>query len=437
MLNEFEQAHAASITDPNPTLIPTPPTARPRVLMASVLRKPPEVLVPFFAALLCQQVRHPGAELDFAFIPNYADTDAFGPAALDLIRRTWAPTQVREIPAPVGDYGDTARTRAWSPSSFTRMADLKNLLIQHAMDTKVDFLFLIDADVIIDPYTLQALLDNESPIVSALYWTNWQRAVEGATDFQHAGPQVWLRHPYHLNDERYSEAEFRERLINRARLRVRGLGACTLIHIDALRAGVNFSRVDNLPPGPMSEGEDRHFCARAARAHIPLYVDAWPDVYHAYHPAEYGELPQQAAALHNWPHFQKPGLGNLVSVKLELLEPVADQLGRQMMIAPKLLRGRLGALPTLPQIEEAVANLEVGASAVIRIHFPGHYELGWLRGQTRIMRVTLLDCKAFWYAPVIDRELLVGSALGRFVDSTGLTGAQVAELVETGTEVSV
>lgn len=432
MLTEHERAHAVSITDPNPTVVPVPPLAKPRILVASVLRKPPEVLTAFFRTLRWQLFRHPGAEVTFRFITNFAPTDPFRDAALAVVRETgW--TSV-DVPAPVGDYGDTPTTRHWQQSSFGRMADLKNRLIQQAMELRADYLFLVDADVLCDPHTVQSLLDAGSHIASAVYWTNWQRALPGSGVFQHAGPQVWLRHPYYLDDERYSEAEFRERLIMRQRTLVRGLGACTLISAEALRAGVSFARVDALPPGPMSEGEDRHFCARAQRLHLSMVAEPWPDVYHAYHAAEYNEIPAMLERLSE-PHPDRPVLGTLVNVRIEPMEPVIDGLGRQIMLGPKWVRGRLGALPVLPQIEEAVAGLARGESAIVRVAYPAHYALDWLRSQTRLFRVTLLDCKVARFAPTIQRELFAGTT-GRFLDSTTLTEAQVRETLETASEVA-
>lgn len=430
MLTEFEKNHAMSIVDPQPVLAPIPPLFSPKILIGAVVRKPPQVLRAWLQTLAWQRFRSPAPTLDLAFITNFAPTDAFADDAKAVLAQSGA--EIVDVPAPAGDYGDTPQTRAWTGPAFTRMAQLKNELIQRALDTNADYLFLCDADVLCDPYTLQSLLDQDAPIVSAVYWTNWQRPVPGMTTFQHAGPQVWLRHPYYLDDERYSEGEFRERLVKRQRTRVRGLGACTLISAEALRAGVSFARVDALPPGPMSEGEDRHFCARAQRLHIPMFADPWPDVYHAYHPSEYGDIPAMLARLYE-SHPQRPALGMLVSAKIEPLEPVTDALGRQMMLSPKYVRGRLGALAVLPQIEEAIGQLVVGDSAMVRVMYPQHFELAWLRGQTRIMRVTLLDAKPFRIAPTIDNEVFVGT-LGTLLDATQLTKPQIGELLETSAE---
>ena len=96
-----------------------------------------------------------------------------------------------------------------------------------------------------------------------------------------------------------------------------GNGAGVLIPMYALHKGLNFRKFDGLAGGPMAQGEDRHFCAWAARLHIPLVADAWPDIYHAYHPQNYPDIASQIerlARMQNPPKF-----GDLVSAKIELV----------------------------------------------------------------------------------------------------------------------
>ena len=124
-------------------------------------------------------------------------------------------------------------------------------------------------------------------------------------------------------------------------------------------------------------------------------------------------------------------MGCLVSLKVEPLEPMQDGLGRLIMLQPKFVRGRFGCLPLLPQLEEAVGGLPVGGSAFVRVMYPGHFPLPWLQRQTRLFKVTLLDAKRYGFAPIIDRELLVGGSSGRFQDSTTLTDTQLHAVKET------
>ena len=66
---------------------------------------------------------------------------------------------------------------------------------------------------------------------------------------------------------------------------------------------------------------------------------------------------------------------------------------------------------------------------MVRVHYPVHYELPVLRNATRMFRVTLLDCKAFRYAPTIDAELFQAQASRRFLDATTLSQRQAEDMV--------
>ena len=182
----------------------------------------------------------------------------------------------------------------------------------------------------------------------------------------------------------------------------------------------------------MSDGEDRHLCERARRLHVPLYADAWPDIYHAYHPSEYAEIPAQLARLNRPVLETPPAPGDLVSVKVEVNEPVPrpDNPAVQQFVAPQWVRGRLGATGMLPEMEEAVASMTVGERRIVHVHFPAHYEYPTLRGQSRVMTLSLLDAKPNRLAPVIEREVMFGNNSGALKDATELTAHQIDRLVE-------
>lgn len=436
-LTPEEAAHARSIVEPA-ALRPIPPERVTRILVASPIRKPPNVLQHFLDCLAWQRVRQP-VEIHYLFAPNYGDEPWAGDAIALLTASHLHPLVWPNETPEARDYGDGAESRQWSKPAFTRLADLKNRMLQYAVEHDFDFVWLVDADVMGDPYTLQSLLDtadheswvnNERtapPIVAGVYWTRWQRPVPGTTQQVHAGPQVWLVHPYQLHGRGWTEAEFRAALIDRKRVRVYGLGACTLVPRHAIEKGVTFRPFDGLPPGPMAEGEDRHFCAWATHLHVPLIADAWPDIYHAYHPAEYADLPAKVSALHRAPTLA-PVVGDLVSAKLELLEPVPDRGGRLMRLQARWLRGKYGTLPTLPQVEETLADLQPGESRLIRLHFPSHWPEPQLRLRTIVARVTLFDVKPFRAPPVVDEELFVGSRSYRVIDTTAHTLEQLDAL---------
>jgi hypothetical protein len=56
------------------------------------------------------------------------------------------------------------------------------------------------------------------------------------------------------------------------------LGACTLISVPALKAGLNFLPINNVS----FWGEDRWFCIRAEALGFPLYIDTHYPAKHLY-----------------------------------------------------------------------------------------------------------------------------------------------------------
>lgn len=418
-LTEFERAHAASILDENPILEPIYPA--PKILIASVVRKPPKVVKAWLQSLQWQHTREP-ADISFAFI---ADTkgEPYHDEVLGLLTET--PKAVVEIAEPSKGYESyrehTGITRGWSPDAWHRVGDLKNKLLHYAKVNGYDAIWLVDADVLCESWTLQSLLDSRAPIVSGVYWTFWSKRSELDAVWQHAGPQVWLRHPYTLSGRTWTEAGFRQALIDRQRVQVWGLGACTLISRAALEKGVSFAKVAELPPGPMSDGEDRHFCARADNLHIEMVADAWPDIYHAYHTDEYDQIDQMMGRLARPSTVVKPEKGDLISAVLTNLESPTTP--------PQWIRGRLGFLKVLPEVEEALVGLTPGERALERVHFPMHYPDQKLRGRTLTVQIDLLDAKPFRLPPTIDQELVVGS-LGKAIDATTMTTDQLNDILE-------
>ena len=432
-LSPQEAAHAKSIGDTTVLLAPIPAAVIPKLLIASVIRKPPLVIAAWLKTLAWQRFRKP-VQVSYSFITDFPPGDPNEQpvrALLDQFAAAHPRVTLRHV-AGGRDFAESAETHTWTATAWHRVGALKNQLFQQMLTEGHDYIWHIDADVLTDPCTLQSLLDTEVPIVSAVYWTHWQRAQPGSTQIIHAGPQVWLRHPYFLDGHGYSEAEFRGALLGRRLLRVWGLGACTLFHKAAIEKGVSFAPLpEGLPAGPMSDGEDRHLCERARRLHLPLYADPWPDVYHAYHAAEYGEIQKWLGRFEN-PRPQTPTAQDLVSFRIDMLEPVPHptQPGVMQHVGPQHVRGRLAQLPVLPEIAEALGSMAVGERRIVPLHYPGHYPYASLRFQRRLVALTLLDAKAFAFPPEIDRELLQGTQSMKTVDATTLTVEQLNSLLE-------
>lgn len=427
-LTPEEAAHAASIADPEPTLAPIPPKAIPRILVASIIRKPPEVVRAFLQTLAWQEFRKP-VELEFYFVDDCSE-EAHAKDVSGLLAEFAAgprPTLVHGA-APTDGYAEYAqtqgRTRQWTPKAWHRVGALKDQIIQHALAERYDGLWLVDADVLCSPHTLQSLLDADASIASAVYWTFWTKRRETDPTHQHAGPQVWLRHSYSLDGRGWTEGDFRQALIDRGRVRVWGLGACTLVSRASLEKGVRFAPFGQLPPGPMADGEDRHFCARADALHLEMVADAWPNVYHAYHPDEYDQIPTRLEQLRTHTGWdRRPTRDLAISARIRNMDmPTAP---------PTYLRGILGRLRLAPEIRQALLGLLPGDRRILKVHFPAHYPHEALRGKNCILEVTLFDVQDEGYPPVIDQELLQGTL--DYIDVTQLTPDQLEEMLEGAT----
>jgi len=188
----------------------------------------------------------------------YDDNDEPSPLLAD---RQVFPT-IDDLP-PRGSYERGEVDHDWPTTAVARIAAIKNSALGTFLASPYEWIFLIDSDVLIPPGLIEHLLEIRTPIVSAVYWTDWG-------DGPH--PNVWDYHPYKVAGrwEKYREP---------GDYIVGGLGACTLLHRSVVEVGVNFNPVR----GITFAGEDRHFCIRASAADIPLIACSHFDVFHIYH----------------------------------------------------------------------------------------------------------------------------------------------------------
>lgn len=372
--------------------------------------------------------------------PYYVAVPDFTPAQADaqeyLFR--WIAERNGEliagIPAGAADFDDQhPNTHQWTSSAMARVGANKNFILHRALEIKADFLFFCDADLILDRTTIHSLLACEKPIATAVYWSQWSK-IGHETRQLHAAPQVWLQHPYGLQGRGMDEAEFRQKLVNRDLTRVWGFGACTLLNRRAIESGIDFSYLPDVPQDGMMAGEDRHFCIKAERLHLDAFADPWPDIFHIYHPEDVEKIPAyRKRLLSSHPDYAQHG--DLVSVRLKALEPILISPGKGEFFPPVLTRGRLGSLPVVPELEEAIANIRRGETQIVRIHPSVHFPMPQLRGRTRLIEVTVIDVKRNSYPPVLEDELYVGPKSGAWLDQAGLWPDQHESIREIGMAV--
>ena len=349
-----------------------------KILVASVTNRGAEVLGPHIDSIRGLELPK-DVEVSLAYVSDGLDSTA---------KRVLLEAGAEVLPASPkpsdAAYAVTETSHEWNVPTFQWLAREKQRLLDLAVAEGFDRVFFVDSDLILGPETLASLVSCGKPIVSAVFWTSWSPSDPPL-------PQVWLTHPYEFQGRSgtsyLSSEDFLRRLGNGDLLEVGGLGACTLIDTDVLDRVRFFPLLDGLPSGGMWQGEDRSFCLRATRAHIPLFADAWPDIFHVYRPSDVARISEVVDA--RLERRTSAEVGDFVSVILEPLEEA--ELASQGY--KHHLRGRLGTFKVLHEIEEALREMSVGEERIVRVRFPLWWTLETYRGTSKAVLVRLLDVK--------------------------------------------
>lgn len=243
----------------------------PRILVASPVRQNPFILAYFLFSL--RSLEKKGLEVDFYFIDDNIEEQS--KKLLTLFQSQEA--RVEMIQSDDQKDGET-QDGMEKEGRIQKRARMKDDIINYALQREYDGLFLIDSDIMVDPYVLIRLWYEEYEIISNIVWTQEQEEAEWL-------PQVWMKDRDKLYEKlsvkREGTAKDQKRTANFLKkmkepdvYEVDGLGACTLIRREALLKGVKFN--------PSVYEEDQHFCIRATALNIPLFVDTRVPAYHIY-----------------------------------------------------------------------------------------------------------------------------------------------------------
>lgn len=164
----------------------------------------------------------------------------------------------------------------WTPKLMFRMADIRNAAIREFLNSDADALFMIDTDVFAHPHTAVHLAGLGKPIVSEVYWSQWNPGEQWL-------PNVWDIHYY-----RFTEAYSILRLREAGLYEVGGLGAITLLTREALELGIDYRPIPTITAD--YAGEDRHFCIRATAAGVPLFADTHYPPFHVFRSEQFDEM---------------------------------------------------------------------------------------------------------------------------------------------------
>jgi hypothetical protein len=260
-----------------------------RVLIGSPIRQKPAILKEFLQSLL--ELNTNSFEADYLFVDDNNDPESslmLNSFGLKLQEHCII---MKYANSAQDSYVCNERTHYWHEKIIWKVAHFKNCMIDYAVEHSYDYLFLIDSDIVLNPKTIDRLIETKKDIVANIFWTQWQPE-------NCKLPQVWLMDEYKFyisnTNEQLSPEEINARtiaflqpLLSPGTYEVGGLGACTLLSQKALRAGVSFRKIKNLT----FWGEDRHFCIRAAALGIDLFVDTFYPAYHIYRETDLSGVP--------------------------------------------------------------------------------------------------------------------------------------------------
>jgi len=261
-------------------------TEKNTILIASPVRQNAQVLAAFLNSLQKLDTDPLTTQIEYLFMDDNLD-----PVSSQLLKN-FPENRIIIETADKSTSTYVPFSHEWKNNALDQVTCMKNKILQLAQEMKVDYLFLVDSDIVMHPKTLQRLLDADKNIVSNIFWTKWSA---GSSE----QPQVWLSDKYIQYHQTRNEpvpdavrksrqAEFYRKLRIPGTYEVGGLGACTLIsHRVLQRPEVNFTYLDNVS----FWGEDRHFCIRAKALGFDLWVDTHYPSFHIYRPSELERLP--------------------------------------------------------------------------------------------------------------------------------------------------
>tara|TARA_R110002020_G_scaffold172125_4_gene362341 strand:- start:5982 stop:6833 length:852 start_codon:yes stop_codon:yes gene_type:complete len=154
----------------------------------------------------------------------------------------------------------------WSPTLYNRITSIKDEAIKYFLENNnFDYLFLTDADLVVHPQTLVALVGANKDFCTEIFWTRFESS-------SFCTPNAW-----YSKHGGFNEIDL-IRLSKRGTYPVDYTGACTLLSRKLLETGVRFERITNIE----YLGEDKHFCIRAAVMGFSAYCNTDYPAFHIY-----------------------------------------------------------------------------------------------------------------------------------------------------------
>lgn len=231
-----------------------------KVLIGACIRERAIILERFLAALTA--IDKEGLECDYFFILNNLDSDA------KVIFNRWnkenkATVEHKEFSTA---YIRDQETHHWTTELVNNVIIMRNRIVEYARKNDYDYLFIPDSDEIHQSHALKHLISHKKDVITTVYWSKWHPDEQPL-------PNVWFFDNYGFYPDSLDKLRHEELI------QVGGIGGCKLISKNVLKAGIDYTRIPNLPE---NWGEDRFFCVRAATAGFELWVDTTIPPKHLY-----------------------------------------------------------------------------------------------------------------------------------------------------------
>lgn len=155
------------------------------------------------------------------------------------------------------------RKERWETDLYDRITKIKDSAIKFFLDGDYDYLFLVDADLVLHPLTIKGLMNQDKSFCSCIFWTKFSYT---PTYY----PNCWNSTHHSIDDL----LKFREK----GTFKVNFTGACTLLKRDILEKGVCFKKIQNIE----YLGEDKHFCIRANVHGFEIFINTIYPAFHIY-----------------------------------------------------------------------------------------------------------------------------------------------------------
>ncbi len=231
-----------------------------KILLFSPVRKPYEIVALHLHSLLDLEVS------EFVITYSFFD-DNLDPKSSQLLQEfVLKQEHALLLNSEFGIAPDTnVRKERWELDLYNRITLIKDTAIQYFLKHDYDFIFFVDADLVLHPKTILNLYQAKKDFIAEIFWTHFSYSASYM-------PNCWDKDGNPL--ERMIEYK------TPGTYEVGFTGACTLLSREILVTGVRFQAIKNMS----WLGEDKHFCCRASVLDFDIFINTESPAFHIYNP---------------------------------------------------------------------------------------------------------------------------------------------------------